>query len=161
MHTTWGIALGVAALACGVMAQGVATPEMQVPAIREPHHFVKLDNKYARVLDVTVAPFSGTLYHIHENPYFWISIGRRDSARADAGRRRDRQHRPRGCRSTVFAGHHASRRQHRRDRLSKHHRADSGTRRRVAGGSRFWRHRGRPGIRRNLPSTTPSSASSA
>jgi hypothetical protein len=46
-----------------------------VPAIREPHHFVKLDNKYARVLDVTVPPFSGTLYHIHENPYFWISIG--------------------------------------------------------------------------------------
>ena len=53
----------------------MATPEMQVPAIREPHHFVKLDNKYARVLDVTVEPFSGTLYHIHENPYFWISIG--------------------------------------------------------------------------------------
>jgi hypothetical protein len=48
---------------------------MQVPAIREPHHFVKLDNKYARVLDVTVAPYDGTLYHIHENPYFWISIG--------------------------------------------------------------------------------------
>ena len=48
---------------------------MQVPAIREPHHFVKLDNKYARVLDVTVPPFGGTLYHIHENPYFWISIG--------------------------------------------------------------------------------------
>ena len=75
MHTIWGVALGVAALACGVLAQGIATPEMQVPAIREPHHFVKLDNKYARVLDVTVAPFSGTLYHIHENPYFWISIG--------------------------------------------------------------------------------------
>jgi hypothetical protein len=24
---------------------------------------------------VTVPPYSGTLYHIHENPYFWISIG--------------------------------------------------------------------------------------
>ena len=48
---------------------------MQVPAIREPHHFVKLDNKYTRVLDVTVPPYGGTLYHIHENPYFWISIG--------------------------------------------------------------------------------------
>ena len=57
------------------MAHGAPTPEMQVPAIREPHHFVKLDNKYARVLDVTVPPYSGTLYHIHENPYFWISIG--------------------------------------------------------------------------------------
>jgi hypothetical protein len=75
MGKIYGVVLGIAVLACGVLAQGVATPEMQVPAIREPHHFVKLDNKYARVLDVTVEPFSGTLYHIHENPYFWISIG--------------------------------------------------------------------------------------
>lgn len=69
------VGLGIALFTGAVLAQGVSTPEMQVPAIREPHHFVKLDNKYARVLDVTVAPFSGTLYHIHENPYFWISIG--------------------------------------------------------------------------------------
>ena len=69
------VGLGIAVMSHGVLAQGVPTPEMQVPAIREPHHFVKLDNKYARVLDVTVAPYSGTLYHIHENPYFWISIG--------------------------------------------------------------------------------------
>jgi hypothetical protein len=84
MKKIYGVGLGIAAFTCvatasmaskRVMAQGVSTPEMQVPAIREPHHFVKLDNKYARVLDVTVAPFSGTLYHIHENPYFWISIG--------------------------------------------------------------------------------------
>ena len=71
----YGTALGVVALTGAVLAQGGVTPPMQVPAIREPHHFVKLDNKYTRVLDVTVEPFSGTLYHIHENPYFWISIG--------------------------------------------------------------------------------------
>ena len=75
MRKIYGAAAGVAALSCVVVAQGAPTPPMQVPAIREPHHFVKLDNKYARVLDVTVEPFSGTLYHIHENPYFWISIG--------------------------------------------------------------------------------------
>lgn len=75
MKTIYGIGLGMAVLATGVLAQGASTPEMQVPAIREPHHFVKLDNKYARVLDVTVEPFSGTLYHVHENPYFWIAIG--------------------------------------------------------------------------------------
>jgi hypothetical protein len=75
MRKIYGVALGVVALTGVAMAQGGVTPEFQVPAIREPHHFVKLDNKYARVLDVTVAPFSGTLYHIHENPYFWISIG--------------------------------------------------------------------------------------
>ena len=75
MMKVYGVAVGVAALTCAVLAQGAETPEMTVPAIREPHHFVKLDNKYARVLDVTVEPFSGTLYHIHENPYFWIAIG--------------------------------------------------------------------------------------
>lgn len=63
------------ALAGGVFAQGAPTPEYQVPAIREPHHFVKLDNQYVRVLDVTVPGYDGTLYHIHENPYFSISIG--------------------------------------------------------------------------------------
>jgi hypothetical protein len=68
-------ALAVAALTRGVVAQGVPTPEFHVPAIREPHHFVKLDNKYVRVLDVTVHPYDGTLYHSHENPYFWVSIG--------------------------------------------------------------------------------------
>ena len=40
------VGLVVFALTSGVLAQGVPTPPMQVPAIREPHHFVKLDNKY-------------------------------------------------------------------------------------------------------------------
>jgi hypothetical protein len=75
MNKLLRVGMGIAVMSHGMLAQGVPTPEMQVPAIREPHHFVKLDNKYARVLDVTVAPYSGTLYHIHENPYFWISIG--------------------------------------------------------------------------------------
>ena len=75
MKAICALAGGVLALTCGVWAQGAPTPEFQVPAIREPHHFVKLDNKYARVLDVTVPPHDSTLFHIHENPYFWISIG--------------------------------------------------------------------------------------
>jgi hypothetical protein len=58
-----------------LLAQGAQTPLFQVPAIREPHHFVKLDNKYVQVLDVTVPGYDGTLYHIHENPYFWVAIG--------------------------------------------------------------------------------------
>jgi hypothetical protein len=69
------IPLALIALSGGLVAQGAPVPPYQVPAIREPHHFVKLDNKYARVLDVTVPGYDGTLYHIHENPYFWISIG--------------------------------------------------------------------------------------
>jgi len=67
------LAIGVAAVR--LIAQGAATPAYQIPAIREPHHFVKLDNAYVRVLDVTVPGFDSTLYHIHENPYFWIAIG--------------------------------------------------------------------------------------
>jgi quercetin dioxygenase-like cupin family protein len=46
-----------------------------VPATREPHHNVKLENRYVRILDVTVPPFDSTLYHIHENPYVYVSIG--------------------------------------------------------------------------------------
>src|SRR6266540_2575089 len=78
VHTMRALGLiltAVVAVAAALQAQGVPTPEFQIPAIREPHHFVKLDNKYVRVLDVTVPGFDGTLYHIHENPYFWISIG--------------------------------------------------------------------------------------
>jgi hypothetical protein len=56
-------------------AQGKPVPEFQVPAIREPHHFVKLDNGLVRVLDVTVSAYDSTLYHSHENPYFWVAIG--------------------------------------------------------------------------------------
>jgi len=67
--------LSVVALAGGLLAQGKPVPPFQIPAIREPHHFVKLDNRFVRVLDVTVPGYDGTLYHIHENPYFWVSIG--------------------------------------------------------------------------------------
>jgi hypothetical protein len=75
MRRFWFVSVAVAAFASAIYAQGVPTPEFQILAIREPHHFVKLDNKYVRVLDVTVPGFDGTLFHIHENPYFWISIG--------------------------------------------------------------------------------------
>ena len=78
MKTIRAVAIGVTALAGSAIAQGVPTPGFVVPAIREPHHFVKLDNKYVRVLDVTVEPHGGTLFHIHENPYFWIAIGAAD-----------------------------------------------------------------------------------
>ena len=67
--------LSVVALTGGLLAQGKPVPPFQIPAIREPHHFVKLDNRFVRLLDVTVPGYDGTLYHIHENPYFWVSIG--------------------------------------------------------------------------------------
>src|SRR5687768_1591983 len=82
MRKIYGAA-GLAAVSCAIIAwlaspravaQGVPTPEMQVPAIREPHHFVKLDNKYARVLDVTVAPFSGTLCHTNARAYVKVAL---------------------------------------------------------------------------------------
>ena len=55
--------------------QGAPMPTYKVPATREPHHVVKLENRYVRVLDVTVPAFDSTLYHIHENPYVYVSIG--------------------------------------------------------------------------------------
>ena len=62
-------------MVASVFGQGAPAPTLQVPSTREPHHNVKLENRYVRVLDVTVDPFDGTLYHIHENPYTWVSIG--------------------------------------------------------------------------------------
>jgi len=58
-----------------LMAQGAPPPAFSIPAIREPHHDVKLENRYVRVLDVTVPPYDSTLIHIHENPYVYVSIG--------------------------------------------------------------------------------------
>ncbi len=69
------IPLMAAAFTAVLLGQGVPTPIYMVPATREPHHVVKLENRYVRVLDVTVPPYDGTLYHIHENPYVYVSIG--------------------------------------------------------------------------------------
>jgi quercetin dioxygenase-like cupin family protein len=63
------------ALTAGWLAQGAPQPTYTVPAIREPHHDVKLENRFVRVLDVTVPPYDSTLFHIHENPYVYVSIG--------------------------------------------------------------------------------------
>jgi quercetin dioxygenase-like cupin family protein len=69
------VMVAAAAASAALAAQGAPMPTYMVPATREPHHTVKLENQYVRVLDVTVAPFDGTLYHIHENPYVYVSIG--------------------------------------------------------------------------------------
>ena len=68
----WPVFFGVASWLLG---QGAPPPAYSIPAIREPHHDVKLENRYVRVLDVTVPPFDSTLIHIHENPYVYVSIG--------------------------------------------------------------------------------------
>jgi quercetin dioxygenase-like cupin family protein len=68
----WSVFFGVATWLLG---QGAPPPAYSIPAIREPHHDVKLENRYVRVLDVTVPPFDSTLIHIHENPYVYVSIG--------------------------------------------------------------------------------------
>ena len=34
-----------------------------------------LENRYVRILDVTVPGFDSTLFHIHEDPYVYVSIG--------------------------------------------------------------------------------------
>ena len=69
--TLWSVLLGAVIW----LAQGAPPPAYSIPAIREPHHDVKLENRYVRVLDVTVPPYDSTLIHIHENPYVYVSIG--------------------------------------------------------------------------------------
>jgi quercetin dioxygenase-like cupin family protein len=65
----------VVAVTWALLAQGAPNPTYMVPAAREPHHDVKLDNQYVRLLDVTVPAWDSTLFHIHENPYVYVSIG--------------------------------------------------------------------------------------
>src|SRR5262245_35700662 len=67
--------LGASLLTCSLQSQGSPAPMLTGPAIREPHHTVKLENRYVRVLDVTVPTFDSTLFHIHPDPYVWVSIG--------------------------------------------------------------------------------------
>jgi hypothetical protein len=50
-----------------LMAQGAPPPAFSIPAIREPHHDVKLENRYVRVLDVTVPPYDSPLSHTLTN----------------------------------------------------------------------------------------------
>jgi len=75
MNLLVAVSLGIIALTGALVAQGAPPATFMVPATREPHHDVKLDNRYVRVLDVTVPPYDSTLIHIHENPYVYVSIG--------------------------------------------------------------------------------------
>ena len=160
MRKICGVWVGVAVLTCGVLAQGVPTPEIQVPAIREPHHFVKLDNKYVRVLDVTVAAVQRHAVS-HPRESVFLDLDRcGDAARPERRRQRDRQHRagrmPR-C-DTRRSSRTASATSDRRHFETSPSRFRGATMSHRPG--RFWPLRSRPAIRRNRRSTTSSCASS-
>jgi hypothetical protein len=46
-----------------------------VPVHQEPRHRLVLERDRSRVLDVLIVPGDTTLYHIHAQPIFYISLG--------------------------------------------------------------------------------------
>jgi len=53
-------------------AQSIA-PEVELNA--EPHHHLTLENKYVRVYNVEVPPYTDTLMHWHRHDYIFVTLG--------------------------------------------------------------------------------------
>lgn len=71
MNTLKRIA-GPLLLALSLPALG-AGPEVEITA--EPSHHLAIENEYARVFQVEVAPRVATLLHRHRHDYFFVTIG--------------------------------------------------------------------------------------
>ncbi len=57
-----------------------------VPASKEPHHQLVLENEYVRVLRVSIPAHDATLLHQHDVPYVYVSLGPADFVNAVAGK---------------------------------------------------------------------------
>jgi hypothetical protein len=61
-------------------------PQGPVPISDEPHHRLLLQNDFARVYNVTVAPLDSTLLHQHDLPYLYVVLGFADIINAIVGK---------------------------------------------------------------------------
>jgi hypothetical protein len=52
-----------------------AQAPVAVPAAKEPHHHLVLENSYVRVLRVSVPAHDATLLHQHDVPYIYVALG--------------------------------------------------------------------------------------
>ena len=53
---------------------GSTTPKEPMPASLEPHHHVKYENQYVRVLEVTLQPGESSLFHTHSLDILYITM---------------------------------------------------------------------------------------
>ncbi len=63
-----------------------AQAPVAVPAAKEPHHHLVLENSYVRVLRVSVPAHDATLLHQHDVPYIYVALGPGDVINAVAGK---------------------------------------------------------------------------
>ena len=63
-----------------------AQAPVAVPAAKEPHHHLILENSYVRVLRVSVPAHDATLLHQHDVPYIYVALGPGDVINAVAGK---------------------------------------------------------------------------
>ncbi len=76
---------------------GSTTPEEPMPASLEPHHHVKYENQYIRVLEVTLEPGESSLFHTHSIDVWHVTL-------ADAVVREQKQGENWGPETAVRAG---------------------------------------------------------
>ncbi len=63
-----------------------AQAPVAVPAAKEPHHHLVLENSYVRVLRVSIPAHDATLLHQHDVPYIYVALGPGDVINAVAGK---------------------------------------------------------------------------
>lgn len=55
-------------------ASGLTTPREPMPASQEPHHLLKYENQYMRILEVTLEPGESSLFHTHSVDVLYIIL---------------------------------------------------------------------------------------
>ena len=63
-----------------------AQAPVAVPAAKEPHHHLILENSYVRVLRVSIPANDATLLHQHDVPYIYVALGSADVINAVQGK---------------------------------------------------------------------------
>jgi hypothetical protein len=63
-----------------------AQAPVAVPAAKEPHHHLVLENPYVRVLRVSIPANDATLLHQHDVPYIYVALGPADVINAVQGK---------------------------------------------------------------------------
>jgi quercetin dioxygenase-like cupin family protein len=76
---------------------GSTIPKEPMPASLEPHHHVKYENQYIRVLEVTLEPGESSLFHTHSIDFLYVTL-------ADAVVRAQKQGEDWGPKTAVRAG---------------------------------------------------------
>jgi beta-alanine degradation protein BauB len=60
-------------------------PSQPMPASREPHHHVRYENQYIRILEVLLEPEESSLFHTHSNDILYVTLADASARGQDQG----------------------------------------------------------------------------